>query len=169
MAKNADLVAVIVDETLACQNLASPQSKQRRGGRYAPLGPYINGPTGSFPTTDLAMDRLAELADRYRQNDPALLNFSSRDTMRELASNAVGGVLQELAHEPDRAKHWPLIRDMLRELVAQSFRDIMHYVPVWLFTDSQCDAFAIGPVRFLPRNDWPDAIEARRGSEDFKY
>ena len=165
MANYYDLVTTIFDETIACQDPNTPQSRNRRAGRYAPFGPDIIGPNGGFATTDLAMEALAEIADRFRENDPSLLRTTTRDAIRLLASRATGDMLQDLVREPDRAKHWPMLRDRLRERASNVPRDLMHFLPVWLFVGQECDPFVMGPVKFVPRLNWPDVIQARRGAE----
>ncbi|MBB4279348.1 hypothetical protein GGE12_007162 [Rhizobium mongolense] len=44
-----------------------------------------------------------------------------------------------------------------------SGRDLVHYIPVWLFVGQQCEPFEIGPVKFVQRIDWLDHVETRRG------
>src|SRR5689334_19790588 len=113
MPSYTDLVATILTDTLACQDPTSAQSQGRRHGRYAPFGPYILGESGGYPTTDSAMEALAELADKIRDNDPALRLVISRDPMRLLASRVVGELLPELIREPSPAQHWQRIRERL--------------------------------------------------------
>ncbi len=165
MATNAELVATILAETRACQNPTSPESEGRRTGRYAPLGAHVPGEGGGYPTTDAAMSALAELADRARENDTAIKLAIGRDQMRVLTSRVVGELLPELSQEPDPAKHWPIIREHLKSRVQGVGRNIVHYVPVWLFLRQQCAPFSIGPVRFIERKDWLDAIATQRGQE----
>ena len=151
----SDLVATILTETLACQDPGTPQSKTRDQSRYGPFGPHIPGDSGIYPTTDAAMEALADLADRYRGNDPALSRSVSRDALWMLASRVVGELLNELAREHDATKHWlPMVRDRMRARVQDIIQDIVHYVPVWLFLGQECAPFDIGPVRFIERKDW---------------
>ena len=165
MSSNANLVATVLSETLACQDPASTASQGRRNGRYAPLGPHIPNGSGGYPTTDTAMDALAELADRYRENNPALKVVFARDPMRLLVSQIFGEVLPEIAQEQDSTKHWPMIRKQLTSRVPVFLQDINHYVPVWLFLNQECMPFSIGPVQFVGRKDWLDVIKARHGTE----
>ncbi|WP_183930884.1 hypothetical protein [Rhizobium mongolense] len=109
MTNYKQLVATIFDETLACQNPNSSQSMSREGGCYGPLGPHIPGDHGSYPTTDAAMAALAELADSFRENDPALKQSVGRDAMRKMTSEVFGSCLQELTREPDPAARWKTI------------------------------------------------------------
>lgn len=165
MSKYSDIVATILAQTLACQNPTSPESESRRHSRYQPFGPYIPGESGSYPTTDVAMEALAELADRFRENDPALRSAIGRDPMRLLTSRVIGELLSNLIHEPDAKQHWPMIRSCLSARVNNIGENTVHYIPVWLFLDQDCPAFSIGPVRFIERNNWLDAISARRGQD----
>lgn len=111
------------------------------------------------------MEALAELADRFRENDPALRSAIGRDPMRLLTSRVIGELLSNLIHEPDAKQHWPMIRSCLSARVNNIGENIVHYIPVWLFIDQDCPAFSIGPVRFIERNNWLDAISARRGQD----
>lgn len=156
------LVATILDETLACQNLNTPQSKGRSSGAFAPIGPHLGR---GYPTTDTATEALSELADRVRTNDPALKVSISRDEMRRLASEVFGELLNELAAEPDRAQHWPKVRATLNARARTIGQKVLHYVPVWLFLGQECEAFTIGPVRLIPRSDWLEVISVRRGRD----
>lgn len=162
MPTNPDLIATILAQTLACQDPTTAESRVRQHSRYGPLGPYIGG---GYPTTDAAMEALAELADRVRMNDPALRLGINRDQMRLLTSRVVGELLNELAQEPDAAQHWPMIRACLISRTQNIGQEIVHYIPVWLFLDQHCAPFSIGPVRFVQRKDWLDVIAARRGQE----
>ncbi len=157
------LVGIILDETLACQDPNSSQSKTRSSGAYRPLGPYIPGDRGSYPTTDAAMNALAELADTLRQNASELKVAVSRDRMRMIVSEAFGACLNELVGEPDRNKHWKILRTRILESARDSGKQIVHYVPVWLFTGQDCLPFNIGPVKFVPRAGWLEEIRKRRG------
>jgi hypothetical protein len=134
-----NLVATILDETLACQNPSSPVAQSRRQGRYAPFGPGIPSDSGSYPTTDKAMEALAELADRVRENDAKLKLVIDRDQMRRLTSEVFGELLNELAREPDRTQHWPMIRAPLLVRAESTGRNIVHYVPTWLFSTKTAD------------------------------
>lgn len=165
MAKFPDLVAKMLADTLACQDPTSPESKSRACSQYAPFGAHIPGEGGSYPTTDAAMEALAELADRFRANDTVLTRTVSRDSLRLSASRVAGELLPELAAEPDVTKHWPLFRERLREFAHNLRQDITHYVPVWLFLGQDCPSFAIGPVRFVQREAWLESIAGRRGQQ----
>lgn len=158
-----DLVATILTETLACQDPSTPQSRNRTSSQYGPFGPFIPGETGSFPTTDAAITALTDMADRFRENDQALLLAVSRDACWMMTSKVIGELLPDIAAEPDNTKHWSMIRDKLRETLRNVGQDIVHYVPVWLFLGQVCAQFAIGPVRIIERKDWFDAIASRRG------
>lgn len=160
-----DLLAVVVDETMACQDPESPESLQRFEGEYAPLGPSIIGPAGGFPTTDRAMDALAEIADRFRGNDKNLNRISSQTAIRRLTSQAVGDVLQDIVREADAGERWWLVRKRMQERASELPRDLMHYIPAWIFVRQACDPFSIGPVRMVPRPLWPDVIRERKESE----
>lgn len=165
MATNSDLIDTILSQTLACQDPTSPESKSRQNSRYQPLGPYIPGESGSYPTTDTAMEAVAELADRFRDNDANLRLAIGRDPMRLLASRVIGEILPELIHERDKTQHWPMIRSRLSARVKNIGEDIVHYIPVWLFLDQYCLPFNIGPVRFIERKDWLYVISRRRGQD----
>ena len=158
-----DLVATILSETLACQDPSTPQSRGRTSGQYRPFGPFIPGESGGYPTTDAAMAALADIADRFRTNDQAILLAVNRDACRMMTSKVIGELLPDIAAEPDAAKHWLMIRDKLRETLRNVGRDVVHYVPVWLFLGQVCAPFSIGPVRFIERKDWLDAVASRRG------
>lgn len=164
MSSNSDLLATILSETLACQIPGSWQSVERTKGSYAPLGPYLPAAEGSYPTTDAAMSALVLLADRVHSNDPDLLRSVSRDALRSLASRVAGALLPDLAQEPDSSRHWPIYRERLHAELKHIRVDKIHYFPVWLFIGQECTSFAIGPVRFVQRNEWLDLIEAMHGS-----
>lgn len=165
VASYKDLVAVVLDDTIACQSPKSPESQARRQSQYGPLGAHIPGRDGSYPTTDQAMEALAELADRVRGNDSSLRLAIGRDSMRLLASQVIGELLDQLIQEPDRTQHWPIIRSLLLPKARKLGQNMMHYVPVWLFLGQECQMFDIGSVRFSERKDWMDAIAHRRGQE----
>ena len=162
MPTNADLVATILPQTLACQDPKAPESKSRLQSHYVPFGPHILSERGGYPTTDMAMNALAELSDRVRANDSELRSMVDRDQMRLLTSRTVGGLLPELIQEPDHSKHWPMIRTHLITSARALGQNAVHYIPAWLFLDQACTSFSIGPVRFIERKDWLDAITARR-------
>lgn len=163
MSTSHQLVEIILDETLACQDPNSPQSIARRSGAYQPFGPYIPGDKGSYPTTDAAMSALAELSDTLRNNSHDLKVVVGRDSMRLIVSEAFGSCLNELVGEPDRTKHWKMLRKHILEIARASGKQIVHYVPVWLFTGQDCPSFSVGPVKFVPRNGWLEEIRKRRG------
>ena len=85
--------------------------------------------------------------------------------MRLLASRVFGEMLDQLVQEADHAKHWPLIRAVLFPRAQLLQQDVMQYVPVWLFLGQTCQAFEIGPVRFIERKDWLKGIARRRGQD----
>lgn len=165
MATYSDLLATIVSETLACRDPATQQSKGRGQSRYAPFGPHIPGENGSYRTTDAAMSAIAEVADRFRANDLMISHAHGRDAVRMEASRTLGELLPALAAEPNATLHWPMVRDRLRTRLRHIIQDVVHYLPVWLFLAQDCPAFSIGPVRFIERKDWLDAIKTRRGAE----
>ncbi|MBY2918473.1 hypothetical protein HF206_30895 [Rhizobium leguminosarum] len=165
MATNHQLVEIILDQTLACQDPHSVESQSRHGGIYQPLGPYIPGDQGSYPTTDAAMEALAELADNVRENASDVKLAVSRDRMRMITSEVFGASLNELCREADRTKHWPILRKRIFESTRASGKDIVHYVPVWLFVGQECAPFNIGPIKFVPRSSWLGEIRRRRGKE----
>jgi hypothetical protein len=160
-----DLIAKILNETLACQDLTSPEAKGRVNGRYAPFGPHIPGESGGYPTTDAAMEALADLADRFRANDASLSHAVSRDALQIMASRVMGELLPKLTCEPNSNEHWPMVRDRLRVVLQDVGQDLVQYVPVWLFRGQESAPFSIGPVRFIKRKDWIEAVAARRGRE----
>ena len=163
MSSYADLLSTVLHETLACQDPTTSQCLERKHGLYAPFGPAIPGEAGSYPTTDAAMDALASIADRYRQNDPRLARSVGRDAMRLMVSRVAGDLLPELVKEPEARKRWRLFRERLLARLQSVAQDIVHYVPVWLFLNQECPPFAIGPVRFVEPKDWLDVIEGRSG------
>ncbi len=165
MATNHELVALILEQTLACQDQNSAESKSRRHGQYRPLGPHIPGDHGSYPTTDAAMNALAELADRLRENTSDVALSINRDRMRMLTSEVFGLSLLELSREADRRNRWPLLRTRVLDAARASGKEIMHYVPVWLFIGQECRPVVIGPVELSQRKDWLGRIEQRRGKE----
>lgn len=166
MASSDELIARILSETLAAQNRQSPQYRERANGRYAPFGPYIPAPAGgAYPTTDAAMEALAELADRIRANDPALRQSNSRKAAHMVALQSLGEALSALVQEQDAGRHWPMLRERLIAALKHAPQDMVHYVPVWLFVRQECQPFSVGPVRFVQPADWLDVIRESRGEE----
>ena len=109
------------------------------------------------------MAAIADLSDKFRENDRDLKLVVSRDAMRSIVSQVIGGLLNELAREPDPKMHWPMVRAELSQRIQNAGTHLVHYVPVWLFLGQECSSFTIGPVRFVSRTDWLDAIATRRG------
>ncbi|MGQ8631048.1 hypothetical protein ACUTJJ_06140 [Agrobacterium sp. DKPNP3] len=165
MVNYKELITTILDETLACQDPASQQSLTRHVGRYGPFGAHVPGDKGSYPTTEKAMSALAELADGVRENNHDFKLSVGRDAMRKITSEVFGAHLQELAREADPAKRWKsILRDPLMERARSSGKDLVHYIPVWLFVAQNCEPFQIGPVKFVQRATWLKEVELLRGS-----
>ena len=161
----ADRVETILEETIACQDPKTSQAKSRTSGHYRPFGPHIPAEAGSYPTTDAAMNAIAELADEFKSNNVDLCKAVGRDELRLIVSRVFGNILPELNNESDKSQLWPMVDTCLRETLKDLSEDIVHYVPVWIFLGQECGPFSIGPVKFIERKDWMNAIAARRGSE----
>lgn len=161
MPSYANLLAVALDDTLACQDPASAESRSRAGA-YPPLGPFLSG---GYPTTAAALDAVAHIADRYRENDVGLSIGATRDEWRMAVSRVMGERLNELLHEPDARTRWNMLRTHLKERAALLMLDLVHHVPVWLFVGQELEPFSIGPVTFLLRDRWPELVATRLGAE----
>ena len=154
MPTGSSLLDRVLTETIACQNPVSPQSQARNQSAHQPFGPNIPGPEGSYPTTDAAMDAIAQLGDMVRAADPVVKGSVSRDHARMEASRTIGDRLEDLIREPNAQVRWRAFRDDLKNRLKGAAEDLVHYVPVWLFLDQSCPAFSIGPVKFIERDDW---------------
>ena len=165
MATFFELLDTVIEETLAMQKV-DPATRWATSSAYAPFGPGIpvGDGQGSYPTTDKAMEALATIADRIRANDTGLARTSSREITRLEASLTFGELLPKLMGEPDPTARWKLYRERLLVRLQTGRQAIAHYVPVWLFTRQELAPFNIGPVRFVPREEWLEEIERRRGA-----
>jgi hypothetical protein len=131
-------------------------------GNYQPLGPFLSG---GYPTTDAALDAVAQIADRYRGNDQALKATATRDQWRLTVSHAIGANLNDLLIETDSAERWSILRENLKARAAKIALDLVHYVPVWLFVGQEFEPFSIGPVTFVSRDEWLEVVARRMGSD----
>ena len=160
MAKFAQLLAAAVAETFAM--LAAPTAVWVAEGR--PFGPSIpaGDSVGSYRSSQAAMAALAQLADGVLANDPELRRAVSDDAARLEASRTLGELLPELG--TDEAADWTKFRARLLERLRRRAMRLTHYLPVWIFDPNGVPAFAVGPVRFIARDDWLKEIETRRGA-----
>ena len=104
-------------------------------------------------------------ADRLRVNDKSIELTVTRDQWRITVSKAIGANLNALRHEANAKERWSILRNDFREIAGNVGLDLVHYTPVWLFVDQQLKPFSIGPVRFFPRENWPDEVSQRFGSD----
>ncbi|HEX5185054.1 MAG TPA: hypothetical protein VFW19_18090 [Allosphingosinicella sp.] len=162
MPSYSDLLTKVLDDTLACQDMTSAEYASRARGQYQPLGPFLGR---GYPTTDAALDAVCQIADRFRQNDRTLEVSATRDHWRITVSHAIGANLDDLLRETDPSARWSLLREDLQERAANLGLDVVHYIPVWLFVGQELGAFSIGPVRFVPREEWPDRVAERLGAQ----
>ncbi len=162
MTSYAALLQSVMDDTLACQDESSPEFASRRSGAYPPLGGFIEG---GYPTTDAALDAVAQIADRFRKNDPALERAVSRDEWRMAVSHCLGRNLDDLLREPDLRARWTALRADLQRSAAALGLDLMHHVPAWVFIGQEAAPFVVGPVEFVPRTAWPDQVALRMGAD----
>lgn len=158
----SDLLDKVLTDTIACQDETTPEYVSRAKGNYPPLGAFLGG---GYPTTDAALDAVCEIADRFRVNDKSIELAVTRDHWRITVSKAIGANLHALLHEANAKRRWSILRDDLKEIASNVGLDLIHYTPVWLFVDQQLKPFSIGPVRFFPRENWPDEVSRRLGSD----
>lgn len=160
-----ELISIVLKETVACRDPTTPEARSRINSQYAPFGAYIPGENGSYPTTDAAMNALAQIADNFRANNHLVGRTIGRDKLRAITSQVIGRLLPELQNEQDTSKHWPLVRLNITEALQAVPSDLIHYVPVWLFLRQECRPFSIGPVQFIERKDWLEKVAVWRGKE----
>ncbi len=154
------LLRTAVAETLAMQR--RPFDDWRREGRL--LAPSIMGlaAEGSYRTSRAGIEALAELAEGFRRVDKARARSVSEKSAFLAANITLGEMLPSLGRDSER-KDWVKFREALRARLEAGRTCLMHYLPAWLFVRQDAVPFDVGPVRFLPRQDWFAAVEARRG------
>lgn len=157
-----DLLTKVLDDTLACQDPASAESLSRSLGNHQPPGTFLSG---GYPTTDAALNAVAEIADRYRGNDQNLRICVTRDQWRLAVSSALGSNLDDLLAETDGSKRWLMLRDDLKIRSAKFALNLVHYIPVWLFVGQELERFSIGPVTFVSRDEWHEVVAERLGRD----
>lgn len=162
MPSYSNLLDKVLADTLACQDDTTPEYISRAKGNYPPLGAFLQG---GYPTTDGALDAVCEIADRFRVNDKSIELAVTRDQWRDTVSKAIGAKLDALRQEKSAKERWRILREDLKEKAGNIGLDLAHYTPVWLFVGQELKSFSIGPVNFIPRENWPEEVSRRLGSD----
>lgn len=165
MKTNVERLTVALEETIRLQVPDSEEYKTwLHGPRESLLPPSLPRTDGSYyPTTDRAVRCIAEIVDDLLSNDKALGLSVSKDTAFQQAIRALGDNLFEIFEQADARAQWKTYRTKIRDLLSRTVASRTVYLPVWLFVRQEYEAFSVGPVQFVDRQNWLDKVEATEG------
>ncbi|MBM3008254.1 hypothetical protein [Citrobacter freundii] len=169
------LMEMIVEDVITAKTMTFAQWHALSENPFAPLAiPVSQG--RQYRVTQAGVDAAHLLSQQSWKSREALRQTIDRVTFTKLSFLAIGDTLLDcqsrLPTVPDgQNEHDVLLGDdfymvladdyqaRLQQLAASASPDVDRHIPCHLFhSDQAVPAFAVGPVRFLPRAEWLDSF-----------
>lgn len=167
------LMETIVEDVITAKAMTFAQWHALSENPLVPLAiPVSQG--GQYRVTQVGVDAAHLLSQQSWKSREALRQTIDREAFIKLSFQAIGDTLRDcqsrLPTVPDgQNEHDVLLGDdfyavladdyqaRLQQLAASASPDVDRHIPCHLFhSDQAVPAFAVGPVRFLPRAEWLD-------------
>lgn len=165
------LMETIIEDMIKAKTMAFAQWHALSANPLVPLAiPVSQG--GQYPVTQVGVDAAHLLSQQSWKSREALRQTIDRKAFMKLSFQAIGDTLRDCQSVPDgQNEHDVLLGDdfyavladdyqaRLQQLAASASPDVDRHIPCHLFhSDQAVPAFAVGPVRFLPRAEWLDSF-----------
>ena len=162
-----ELFKTAIDETRRVQNMPPDEYTAWRRN-FTLLPPSISLGDGShIDTTMEALNAIGEIGLLWLKNTPSAHAVISAEELRALSisifGQVIGGKYKDRFEADPKFKR--VFKSILSERITALSTTTMHYFPCHIFEYAGVPPFAIGPVRFLPRLEWLDVVEATAQSE----
>lgn len=169
------LMETIVEDVIKAKAMPFAQWHALSLNPLVPLAiPVSQG--GQYPVTQVGVDAAHVLTQQSWKSREALRQTIDREAFMRLSFQAIGDTLRDcrsrLPEVPDGQNqqdvmlgddfYTVLVEDYqarLQQLATSASPDVDRHIPCHLFhSDQAVPAFAVGPVRFLPRAEWLDSF-----------
>lgn len=169
------LMETIVEDVIKAKAMTFAQWHALSANPLVPLAiPVSQG--GQYPVTQVGVDVAHMLSQQSWKSREALRQTIDREAFMKLSFQAIGDTLRDcrsrLPEVPGGQYEqevvlgddfYALLADdyqaRLQQLAANASPDVDRHIPCHLFhSDQAVPAFAVGPVRFLPRAEWLDSF-----------
>lgn len=169
------LMETIVEDVITAKTMTFTQWHALSANPLVPLAiPVSQG--GQYPVTQIGVDAAYLLSQQSWKSCEVLRQTIDRDAFMKLSFRAIGDTLRDSrARLPaileGQNGHDVVLGDdfyavlvddyqaCLQQLAASASPDVDRHIPCHLFhLDQAVSAFAVGPVRFLPRAEWLDSF-----------
>jgi hypothetical protein len=168
------LMEMIVEDVIKAQAMTFAQWHALSANPLVPLAiPVSQG--GQYAVTQVGVDAAHLLSRQSWKSREALRQTIDRATFVKLSFQAIGDTLRDcqfsLPEVPDGHEQDVVLGDdfyaaladdyqaRLQQLATSASPDVDRHIPCCLFhSDQAVPAFAVGPVRFLPRAKWLDSF-----------
>jgi len=169
------LVEMIVEDVIKAHEMTFAQWHALSANPLVPLAiPTSQG--GQYAVTQVGVDAAHLLARQSWKSSEALRQTIDLKAFAKLSFRAIGDTLRDwqcsLPEVPDGQNEQDVVlgddfyaalaydyQDRLQRLATSASPDVDWHIPCCLFHSYQAvPAFAVGPVRFLPRAEWLDSF-----------
>lgn len=169
------LMETIVEDVIKAKAMPFAQWQALSANPLVPLA-ISESQGGQYPATQVGVDAAHMLSQQSWKSLEALRQTIDREAFMKLSFQVIGDTLRDcqsrLPEVPDGQNNqdvvpgddfYTVLADdylaRLQELAASASPDVDWHIPCHLFqSDQAVPAFAVGPVRFLPRAEWLDSF-----------
>jgi hypothetical protein len=139
------LMETIIEDVIKAKAMPFAQWQALSANPLVPLAISVSQ-GGQYPVTQVGVDAAHMLAQQSWKSLEALRQTIDREAFMKLSFQAIGDTLRDC-------------QSRLQQLAASASPDVDRHIPCHLFhSDQAVPAFAVGPVRFLPRAEWLDSF-----------
>ena len=169
------LMEMIVEDVITANAMPFAQWHALSANPLVPLAiPVSQG--GQYRVTQAGVDAAHLLSQQSWKSREALRQTIDREAFMKLSFQAIGDTLRDgqsrLPEVPDGKNEQDVVlgddfyavladdyQARLQQLATSASPDVDRHIPCHLFhSDQAVPAFAVGPVRFLPRAEWLDSF-----------
>ena len=169
------LMETIVEDVIKAKAMTFAQWQALSANPLVPLAISVSQ-GGQYPVTQVGVDAAHMLSQQSWKSLEALRQTIDREAFIKLSFQAIGDTLRDcqsrLPEVPDGQNEQDVVlgddfyavlvddyQARLQQLAASASPDVDRHIPCHLFhSDQAVPAFAVGPVRFLPRAEWLDSF-----------
>lgn len=169
------LMETIVEDVIKAKAMPFAQWQALSANPLVPLAISVSQ-GGQYPVTQVGVDAAHMLSQQSWKSLEALRQTIDREAFMKLSFQAIGDTLRDcqsrLPEVPDGQNEQDMVlgddfyaalvddyQARLQQLAASASPDVDRHIPCHLFhSDQAVPAFAVGPVRFLPRAEWLDSF-----------